>query len=357
MKINRTHRTNKQKNCKTKKGGKWYEMLRRKKTSKDPLAYQLLTEKRTNLPIDDGKRFAELPKIDLRDYPVNPDDDDEDDDHDMLRVDKYDDEDDDEYKTWRDVEDQLPKSSASEACFGLSSSVRSAPCPNSSGDLRSPSEICTEPANNCDLCKLPVPDEKSCTWLGEGALYGMLSVANKSELTNGTELVTVKTDDKKPPMGTFNCDLLKSKIEEKFSNYYTYKNCQRFQQITSYKMYGHFFKKNHLSLLSLAFRLFTNLQTITLGIDPESFKLKEGEHECLEKQNNIKFIIQDGKYGIELVAIRGQRAESLQQLTSKVAKPPEKFGELTDKGQKLGGKKCKTNKNRKKTNKNKSSKK
>jgi hypothetical protein len=35
----------------------------------------------------------------------------------------------------------LPKSSASEACFGLSSSVRSAPCPNSSGDLRSPSEL------------------------------------------------------------------------------------------------------------------------------------------------------------------------------------------------------------------------
>uniref|UniRef100_A0A6C0IBL1 Uncharacterized protein n=1 Tax=viral metagenome TaxID=1070528 RepID=A0A6C0IBL1_9ZZZZ len=38
----------------------------------------------------------------------------------------------------------LPKSSASEACFGLSSSVRSAPCPNSSGDLQSPSELAEE---------------------------------------------------------------------------------------------------------------------------------------------------------------------------------------------------------------------
>jgi hypothetical protein len=34
------------------------------------------------------------------------------------------------------VEKTLPKSSASEACIGLSSSVRSAPCPNSSGDIR-----------------------------------------------------------------------------------------------------------------------------------------------------------------------------------------------------------------------------
>jgi hypothetical protein len=43
---------------------------------------------------------------------------------------------------YSDVEPtKAPKSSASEACFGLSSSVRSAPCPNSSGDLRSPSEL------------------------------------------------------------------------------------------------------------------------------------------------------------------------------------------------------------------------
>ena len=329
MKINRTHRTNKQRNRKTKKGGKWYEMLRRKKTSEDPLAYQILTEKRTNLPIDDGKRFAELPKIDLHDYPVNPD---EDDDHDMLRVDKYDDED----ETWRDVEDQLPTENLIK---------------------KEGSEICTEQANNCDLSKIPVPDEKSCTWIGEGALYGMLSIANKSEVTNGTELVTIKKDDKKPPMGTFNCDLLKTKIEEKFSNFYTYKNCQRFKQITSFKMYGHFFKRNHLSLVSLAFRLFTNLQTITLGIDPESFKLKEGELECLEKQNNIQFIIQDGKYGIELVATRGELTDKGQGAERTELLSPKQASLAEDFGQKLGGKKRKTHKNRKKTNKNKSCKK
>jgi len=37
----------------------------------------------------------------------------------------------------------VPKSSASEACFGLSSSVRSAPCPNSEGDIRSPVGLIT----------------------------------------------------------------------------------------------------------------------------------------------------------------------------------------------------------------------
>jgi hypothetical protein len=211
------------------------------------------------------------------------------------------------------------------------------------------SEICTELVNNCDLHKIPVPEEKNCTWIGESALYGMLSVANKSYVTDGTELVTIKTDDNKPPMGTFNCDLLKLKIKEKFSNFYTYKNCQRFQQITSFKMYGHFFKKNHLSLISLAFRLFANLQTITLGIDSESFKLKEDELECLEKQNNTKFIIQDGKYGIELVATRGQwatRNVSLQHLTSSEQKP-----------EKLGGKKRKSTTNIKRATKNKSRKK
>jgi hypothetical protein len=310
MKIKRTQRKNKQHNRKTKKGG--WPWSPKQTPSDDPLAYKILTKKRPNLPIDDGKRYAELHKIDLRDYPTNPEkyDDDNYDEHRRFRVE--DDDDDDEHKIWRDVED--PNVGISDDAY------TSFPASEAS---------CTESANNCDLRNIPIPDEQSCSWIGDGLLSGMLSVVNKSEVTNGTELVTVKTDDNKRPIGELDCNLLKSEIEEKFAKMYLYKKCGRFQQITSFKMYGHFFKKNHLSLVSLGFRLFTNLQTITLGIDPESFKLKEGEHECLEKQNNIKFIIQNNdKYGIELVATRG---------------------ELT------GGKKRKTN--RKRYKKNKSSKK
>ena len=50
----------------------------------------------------------------------------------------------------------LPKSSASEACSGLSSSVRSAPCPNFSGSeaiFRVSSEEAT-----CSVCPLPTYD-------------------------------------------------------------------------------------------------------------------------------------------------------------------------------------------------------
>ena len=278
--VQRTPRKNKQHNRKTKKGG-W---LWSQTPSDDPLAYKILTKERPNLPINDGKRFAELDKIDLRDYKVDPK--------------NYEDHD----ETWRDVED-------------------------SNEDVHRTVLNCTDPVNNCDLSKIPVPDEKSCSWLGDGALYSMLSLANKSEVTNGTELVTIKTDDKNPPMGEFECDILKSKIEEIFAKFFLYKNCSTFKKITSFKMYGHFFKKQHLSLVTLAFNLFGNLETITLGIDPESFNVKDGEHECLETKNNIKFIIKDGKYGTELVATRG---------------------EFT------GGKKRKTNKNRKVSKKNKS---
>jgi len=291
IKPKRTHRKNKQHNHKTKKGG-W--LWSQKQTpSDDPHAYEILTKNRPNLPINDGKRYAELQKInlDLRDYHINPN--------------NYDD---DEHKTWRDVESTEDFSSDIVA-----------------------GEDCTEPDNNCDLSKIPVPDETSCSWFGDGALYSMLSLANKSEVTNGTELVTIKTDLTTPPMGEFECDILKSKIKENFEKFFLYKNCPTFKKITSFKMYGHFFKKKHLSLVTFAFNLFGNLKTITLGIDPESFNVKDSEHECLETKNNIKFtIIKDGKYGTELVATRG---------------------ELT------GGKKRKTNKNRKGSKKNKSSKK
>ena len=288
MKTKRTQRKNKQKNRKTKKGGDLLGYFFNKK--EEPLRPIYPGKPRENQepdipsqlkPINPGKKV-----FDLSEFPEEKKE------KKVFDLSEFSDED-DEYETWRDVE--------GESEFQLPSD-----------DLTEPVSACTETANNCDLTNIQVPNEENCSWLGEGALISILSLANKSSVMDGTELVMNNNEPEKPTMGSLDCDILKSKIQKTYAKFFPYKNCKRFQQIKSFKIYGHFFKKNHLSLVSLSFRLFPNLQKITLGIDPESFELKDGELECLEKQNNIKITIQDSvdtnkiTFGKELVATRGE---------------------------------------------------
>ena len=300
-KTSQKNKKNNRKNNKTKKGG-WYDIYRNHKSDDEPFVYRLFNEKR-NLPVDENKRFAELPKkIDLRNYTNTKHNVEDEDEHESLRVDKYDDED-DEYETWRDVNEddtEITKENIAENIV---------------------EDRCADLPEGCNLSTINNLQESTWDgWLDSGKilkLSAMLAALNYSEKKDGSELVMVNTNMEKQ-WGNKDCSELRKKIEDNYKLIYEFKHCAAFKKIVDFKIYQHNFKKEHLSIIPLTFNIFPNIQSITFGVDEESFTLTPEEKQCLEKKEKVKFDIQDGKYGKEIVVNRANILGGKKRRTLKV---------------------------------------
>jgi hypothetical protein len=270
-KISQKNRKYHRNHKKTQKGG-WFEIFKNHAPPDDPLVYRLFNENR-ELPINDGKRvadFSEEKLEELRGYP----------------------------KTWHEVgEDNTEKNSLDEVTDTYGET-----------DMNSQTlDKCADLPEGCNLSNIDGLQESTCEgWLDSGKilkLSAMLTALNYSEKKDGSELVMVNTNMEKQ-WGNKDCSDLKKKIEENYKLIYEFKNCAAFKKIVDFKIYQHNFKKEHLSIIPMTFNIFPNIQSITFGVDKESFTLTPEEKQCLEKKEKIKFDIQDGKYGKEIVVER-----------------------------------------------------
>lgn len=271
----RRHKHHKKSTRKTKRGGMWpFDLLNAKHTENDPEVYRLFTEKKNRiLPIRTGepvKNYAELPQdvlVDLRNFRDVPDS--------PASVLPKDHDDTNDSETWRDVGEE-PEVVADQ---------------------------CRNTPNGCDLNTANNLQETSCDFFTAGKLAIALTAANKSNKTDGSEFIMVNTNMEKQ-WGDKNCVELKNKIDDNYKTLYGFKKCSQFIKIRDFKIYGHNFKKEHISLIPLTFKTFSNIETITLGVNAESFNLTPQEKECLEKKEGVKFELRDGEYGKELVVAR-----------------------------------------------------
>jgi hypothetical protein len=235
---------------KTQKGG-WFEIFQNHTPRDDPLVYRLFNEKR-DLPVNDGKRFADFSeekREELRGYP----------------------------KTWHDVGEDNNKNDDLDEITNTYSET----------DMNSNTvDNCAELSEGCNLSNIDNLQESTCDgWFDSGKIFklsAMLAALNYSEKKDGSELIMVNTNMEKQ-WGNKNCSNLKQKIEENYRLIYEFKNCATFKKIVDFKIYQHNFKKEHLSIIPMTFNIFPNIQSITFGVDAESFMLTPEEKQCLEK--------------------------------------------------------------------------
>lgn len=163
---------------------------------------------------------------------------------------------------------------------------------------------CKNTNNECDLNTITLPPEQKCSWFGDNTLLvGLYALKQPDQKDN--EIIIIRPDTSKTPMGDLTCDLLKQKLVKLYETISLYKNCPSFANIDTIKIYKHSFKQIHLSLITLSFSKFPKIRKFILGVDPLDFDLTEQDKSCLEQKYNIKIEINPtGEYGMEIIATR-----------------------------------------------------
>lgn len=84
-------------------------------------------------------------------------------------------------------------------------------------------------------------------------------------------------------MGKRSCNEIKQELKQKLALAIPYKNCAVFKTINTINIKKHDLQKRHLSAISLIFKLFQNIKTVRIEMDP-SITLSNDEIECLQSK-------------------------------------------------------------------------
>lgn len=157
--------------------------------------------------------------------------------------------------------------------------------------------------NNVDGCKmdsLALSSNIQCDWSKRMELSVILPTLVDSRTPN---IITIKYSGNGNQMGNLDCKTLTNKINKLYNKINNYKNCNAFKTIDTIRIFGHNFKQTQLSLVKLSFKLFPNINTIVLGVDPNDFSpeiFSDFNRECLEEKYNIEIQLLDGIEGLVL---------------------------------------------------------
>jgi len=117
------------------------------------------------------------------------------------------------------------------------------------------------------------------------------------------ELFELKRLKNEQVLGELNCKELEKNILEIYKEYSKYKNCDFFKKINTLSILGHNFKEQHLSLINLTFKSFSNINKIILEVYP-NFQLKEDDINIYKNKYNIDLYLKKMKNSKIIEAIK-----------------------------------------------------
>jgi len=117
------------------------------------------------------------------------------------------------------------------------------------------------------------------------------------------ELFELKRLKNEEVLGELNCKELEKNILEIYKEYSKYKNCDFFKKIKILSILGHNFKEQHLSLINLTFKSFSNINKIILEVYP-NFQLKEDDINIYKNKYNIDLYLKKMKNSKIIEAIK-----------------------------------------------------
>lgn len=151
---------------------------------------------------------------------------------------------------------------------------------------------------DCQIDKMVISDTDRGCWLDSIVSTRIKELQNNTGAKSNELIIVHDTDIK---MGHRKCNEIKEELKTQLEKIMPNKSCTAFTNINTIHIKEHDLKPAHLSVLPLVFRLFSNIQVISIEMDP-GVVLDEEKIKCLQDKYklNIQF---DNKTKI-LVATR-----------------------------------------------------